>query len=201
VAGKVLVMLCLNAYHVVERILKGLKVQAWCLLRFDEGKIFDVGSSALEPQNFLGVVEGLTGFGFNFLGGYTDRGVYKLVNTYDNVKSWLKGERGALGFINLYWTFMHRIEPPSGLLVLTPECLIFLHGVSEPYEEMWFRLVGVPEEERERVDELALKYGLRWWGEPAHPILYRNCKLNLENAKMFWLDTLAFLKEVHHSKI
>ena len=58
--------------------------------------------SALEPQNFLGVVEGLTGFGFNFLGGYTDRGVYKLVNTYNNVKSWLKGEKGALGFINLF---------------------------------------------------------------------------------------------------
>jgi hypothetical protein len=59
----------------------------------------------------------------------------------------------------------------------------------------------VPEEEKERVDELALKHGLQWWGEPVHPILYRNCKLSLENAKMFWLDTLAFLKETRYSKI
>jgi hypothetical protein len=191
----------MNTYEVVERILKELKARAWCILRFDEGRAYNANSSALEPQNLIDVVDGLTGFGFESLGGYTDRGVDKLVNAYDNVKEWLNGARGALGFKNLYWIFLYRGEPPSGLLVLTPECLFFVHGIGEPGEGMWFRLVGVPEEDKEGADRLALKHGLRWWGEPAHPILYRPCKLNLENAKGFWLDALAFLKEAHHSRI
>jgi hypothetical protein len=194
-------MLCLNTYDVVERILKKLKVQAWCLLRFDEGKTFNAGSSALGPQDFIGVVDELRGFGFEFLGGFTDRGVCKLVNAYANVKEWLNEGREALGFINLYWVFLYRDEPPSGLLVLTPECLVFVQGVSEPSEDMWLRLTGVPRDEEERMDELALKHELKWWGDPAHPILYRPCKPNVENAKRFWLDTLTLLKEAHHSRI
>jgi len=194
-------MLCLNTYDVVERILKKLKVQAWCLLRFDEGKTFNAGSSALGPQDFIGIVDELRGFGFEFLGGFTDRGVCKLVNAYANVKEWLNEGREALGFINLYWVFLCRDEPPSGLLVLTPECLVFVQGVSEPSEDMWLRLTGVPRDEEERMDELALKHELKWWGDPAHPILYRPCKPNVENAKRFWLDTLTLLKEAHHSRI
>jgi hypothetical protein len=96
---------------------------------------------------------------------------------------------------------MYRDEPPSGLLVLTPECLVFVQGVSEPSEEMMLRLVGVPEDETRRMDGLASKHELRWWGDPAHPILYRPCKLNVENTKRFWLDTLALLKGAHHSRI
>jgi hypothetical protein len=194
-------MLYLNTYDVVERILKKLKAQSWCLLRFDEGKTFDVDSSAIRPEDFISIVDGLRDLGFEFLGGYTDRGVYKLVNAYTNVKGWLDGERTTLGFNNLYWAFMYRDEPPSGLLVLTPECLVFVQGVSQPSEEMMLRLVGVPEDETRRMDGLASKHELKWWGDPAHPILYRPCKLNVENAKRFWLDTLALLKEAHHSRI
>jgi hypothetical protein len=194
-------MLYLNTYDVVERILKKLKAQSWCLLRFDEGKTFDVDSSSIRPEDFISIVDGLRDLGFEFLGSYTDRGVYKLVNAYTNVKEWLDGERTTLGFNNLYWAFMYRDEPPSGLLVLTPECLVFVQGISQPSEEMMLRLVGVPEDETRRMDELASKHELRWWGDPAHPILYRPCKLNVENAKRFWLDTLALLKEAHHSRI
>jgi hypothetical protein len=194
-------MLYLNTYDVVERILKKLKARSWCLLRFDEGKTFDASSSAIRPEDFISIVDGLRDLGFEFLGSYTDRGVYKLVNAYTNVKEWLDGERTTLGFNNLYWAFMYRDEPPSGLLVLTPECLVFVQGISQPSEEMMLRLVGVPEDETRRMDELASKHELRWWGDPAHPILYRPCKLNVENAKRFWLDTLALLKEAHHSRI
>jgi|GEM_PF-4727808 len=81
-----IVMLCLNTYDVVERILKRLKVRAWCLLRFDEGKTFNASSSALDPQDFIGIVDGLKGFSFEFLGGFTNRGVHKFVNAYANVK-------------------------------------------------------------------------------------------------------------------
>jgi hypothetical protein len=194
-------MLCLNTYDVVGRILKRLKVRASCLLRFDEGKTFNADSSVLRPRDFIDIVDELRGFGFEFLGGYTDRGICKLVNAYTNVKEWLDEGREALGFINLYWIFLYRDEPPSGLLILTPECLVFVQGVSEPGENMWLRLVGVPKDEEKRMDELASKHELRWWGDPAHPILYRPCRLSLENAKKFWLDTFALLKEAHYSRI
>jgi hypothetical protein len=47
----------------------------------------------------------------------------------------------------------------------------------------------------------ASEHGLKWWGKPAHPILYRYCRPSLENAKSFWLDTLEFLEEVGYSMI
>ena len=79
-------MLYLNTYEVVEKILKRLEkpsedlleVKGWCLLRFSGGN-FDKDSSILDPQSFIGIVDGLKPLGFEFLGGYTDRGIPKLV--------------------------------------------------------------------------------------------------------------------------
>jgi len=170
-----------------------MKASPKCLLSFDGG--------VLEPQSFIGIVDGLKGLGFEFLGGNTERGFYKIVDVYDSVEEWIRGEREDLGFINLYWMFFRRDEPPSGLLVLTPECIVFMPGFNRPDDCMWFRLVCVSRKEREEVNEVTSEHGLKWWGEPAHPILYRHCKPSLENAKSFWLDTLEFLEEVGYSMI
>ena len=199
-------MLYLNTYEVVEKILKRLEkpsedlleVKGWCLLRFSGGN-FDKDSSILDPQSFIGIVDGLKPLGFEFLGGYTDRGISKLVDVYSSVRGWLNGV--SVSFTNLYWVFLYRSEPPSGLLVLTPRCLVFIPGVNRPDEYMLFRIVGISGSRKREIDEIALNHKLRWWGEPEHPILYRSCNPNLRNTKSFWLDTLAFLEEAHYSMI
>jgi len=165
-------MLCLDTYEVVNRILKMLKVQSWSLLRFDEGRNFNATLSIWRPHDLIDVVDDFARTGLEFLGGYTDRGLYKLVNAYANIKGWLNGERVTLGFSNLYWVFFVRMEPPSGLLVLTPECLVFVQGINEPNEEIWLGLADVPKDEKIMLNELALKHRLRWWGDQANPILY-----------------------------
>jgi hypothetical protein len=192
-------MLYLNAYDVVDKILKRLRkpsgepLKGWCLLRFGGG--FDKDSSILDPKSFIGIVDGLKTLGFEFLGGYTDRGISKLVDVYSSVKGWLNGV--SVSFTNLYWAFLCRDEDPSGLLILTPRCLFFIPGIGRPDEYMLFRIVGASG----RIDEIALNHGLKWWGEPEHPILYRSCEPSLENARRFWMDTLAFLEEANHSMI
>jgi hypothetical protein len=197
-------MLYLNAYDVVDKILKRLSkpsgepLKGWCLLRFCGGD-FDKDSSILDPQSFIGIVDGLKLLGFEFLGGYTDRGISKLVDVYSSVKGWLNGV--SVSFTNLYWAFLCRDEPPSGLFVLTPKCLVFIPGVGRPDEFMLFRIVGTSRRKKKEIDEIALNHGLKWWGEPEHPILYRFCELSLGNAKSFWMDTLEFLEEANYSMI
>ena len=113
-------MLCLDTYEVVNRILKMLKVQSWSLLRFDEGRNFNATLSIWRPHDLIDVVDDFARTGLEFLGGYTDRGLYKLVNAYANIKGWLNGERVTLGFSNLYWVFFVRMEPPLAYSCLHP---------------------------------------------------------------------------------
>ena len=64
-----------------------MKVSPKCLLSFDGG--------VLEPQSFIGIVDGLKGLGFEFLGGNTERGFYKIVDVYDSVEELIRG-RGRI---------------------------------------------------------------------------------------------------------
>jgi hypothetical protein len=89
-------MLYLNAYDVADKILKRLRK---AFRRTFEGMMsseilwrdFDKDSSILDPKSFIGIVNGLKTLGFEFLGGYTDRGISKLVDVYSSVKGWLNG--------------------------------------------------------------------------------------------------------------
>jgi len=193
-------VLYLNAYEIIGRILKKLRVEYWCLLRFDDGRNFNSKSSVMDLNRFLNLVDSILNLGFEFLGGHTDKGVSKRVNVYENLKNWLSGKREHVGFCNLYDVFF-KVTSPSGILILNPECLIFIVGMSDPSEHISIQLTGISKSEKLWIKELSSKYKLEWFGEPKHPIFYRKCKLSVENVKKFCSDIFNLLEEAGYSEV
>ncbi|MEM2126750.1 MAG: hypothetical protein QXH67_00815 [Candidatus Bathyarchaeia archaeon] len=194
-------MLFLNSYDVTERILKRLGVSLDLILRFDGGEHFNSSCSSLEPHALLEMIGRLSDMGFEFIGGWTDRGVNKLVDVYRNVRGWLASEREGVGFNNLYALYLRKVRPPSGILVLTSQVLIFIPGVIDPWEAFFIKLTGIPQSEKLRVEEQSGHHGLKWYGEPSHPILYRRAKPSADNAQEFVEDVLSFLEEAGYPEI
>ncbi|MEM0095682.1 MAG: hypothetical protein QW660_03505 [Candidatus Bathyarchaeia archaeon] len=146
-------MMFLNAYEVIDRILERnseLKVK-WCILRFDEGCMFNAEISAVNPETFVRIIDELLSLGFRFVGGHTNRGVNKVVDVYGSVKAYvLNGSK--VNFKNFYSAFLHRVDSPSGLLVLGPEYAIFIPTIKEPLETIRLGVVEIAKDEKQRIN-------------------------------------------------
>jgi hypothetical protein len=193
-------MLYPDSFEILDRILKKVGARQWCLLRFDDGATFDPRSSATTPSALLRTLDHAQRLGFDVVGGHTERGSSKLlVGVYDEVKGWLEG--GRVGFRNLYDVFLARREPPSGLLILNPNCLVFVPGVRDPRDQPLIKFTGVPKSEKEMTERTCARHQLKYIGEPDHPILYRADAVSAESLEKFVSAVLAFFEEVGYANI
>jgi hypothetical protein len=194
-------MLYLDSFEILDRILKKVGARQWCLLRFDDGAAFDPRSSATTPDALLRTLDHAQRRGFEVVGGSTDRGRDKLVDVYDKVRGWLEKKRERVGFKNLYDVFLARREPPSGLLILNPNCLVFVPGVRDPRDQLIIKLTGVPKSKKEMMERTCAKHQLKYIGDPDHPILYRADAVSAESLEKFVSAILAFFEEVGYANI
>ena len=67
-------------------------------MRFDDEEIFNRDDSAIEPSTLVEMIDELLRLGYEFIGGFTDRGMARMVNVYVNVKEWLSKQREKVGF-------------------------------------------------------------------------------------------------------
>jgi len=194
-------MLALDAYEILSRLSKRYKGWRYgVLLRFEDER-FEKEVSILDPKGYLKLVQAITAQGFRDLGGWTDRGLYKLVKASERVAEWLKGVRERVGFRNLYAVFFYKPEPPSGLLVLAPSGFVFIPGVTHPKDTIWMDYTSQPESRKKRLKEMAERHGLIWWGSVTQPVVIRACRLDEEQALTFITDTISFFEETGYAEI
>ena len=70
-------------------------------------KIFNRDSSVIDPSALIEMIDELLRLGYEFIGGFTDRGMGKMVNTYVNVRSgspnnagkWVQPSGGSASFL------------------------------------------------------------------------------------------------------
>lgn len=189
--------------NIIDEIRERLKVKdkSRIILRFHEEKYFD-SESAIEPSALIEFIGFLNGFQqLEFLGGWTERGTTKLVNVYENLKEYLAGEREKAGFVNLYTIFFRRKEPPSGILAISPEILVFIPALQEPSEPIFLKFVGFSHSEKQRIKTLATQYRLGFYGEPDRPILYRESGFDIKDVKEFMVDVLRFCEDAVYAEI
>ena len=145
-------MIALTWDRILDRISKKTKIENCTLLRFNKGKEFSPSDSTIEPRKLIEIIESLEKLGPKFLGGYTDRGVCKLVNVYENVKEWMRKAREDVGFCNLYGIFFETEKPIFGLLMLYQKLAIFIPTIDY---SLPIRITCIPKQEKERVRNLA----------------------------------------------
>jgi len=194
-------MLFLTPYDIIARLRKRLKLTQRNLLRFDDEKIFNKDDSVIEPTALVEMIDELLHLGYEFIGGFTDKGMAKIVNAYVNVKEWLSKQREKVGFRNLYAVFLYRCLPPSGVLMLNESILAYFPGIMSPHEALPIKVVGISREEKLKINEVCKRHKLEWCGNPSSPVLYRICNPSVENIKKFHTDILKFFEEAGCAEI
>jgi len=194
-------MLFLTTYDIIARLRKKLKLTQRTLLRFDDEKNFNKDDSVIDPSTLIEMIDELLRLGYEFIGGFTDRGQGKMVNAYINVNEWLSKQRKKAGFRNLYAVFLYRSSSPSGVLMLDESILAYFPGIMNPHEVLLIKVTGIPKKEKQKMNETCKHHGLGWYGEPSSPVLYRACNPSVENIKKFHIDILNFFKEAGYAEI
>jgi len=111
----------------------------------------------------------------------------------NNVRRWV--------FLNLYAVFLYRCLPPSGVLMIDESILAYFPSIMSPHEALPIKMVGIPEKEKQKINEICKLHKLEWCGEPSSPILYRKCSPSVENIKRFHADILKFFEEAGYAEI
>ena len=168
----------------------------------EEGNsLFDAESSLLSTDEILNLAKRIASLGLKSLGGWTDKGVSKLVNVESQLEEWTKRLRGKVDFINVYGIFFFKSTSPSGLLAILPSGFYFFSGIVEPSERTLVDFTDQPASRKSKLTEVSKMYDLKWWGDIRNPVLFRHNALKSEKIEAFLEDLGQFFSEVGFAEL
>ena len=194
----------LRPYEIVSRILQKYPLinNRGYLLRFEEQMEFSQDHSCINPSQFIRLIEKVKLKGFTSLGGYTEKGVYRLLkDVEDYIRDFLENKREKIGFINLYWIYFYRPTSPSGILVIVPYRFIFIPGLTEITQELFIDYTFQSADRKQKLSSIAKERKLKWWGDVRSPVIFRDCEINVNNFEIFLEDVLAFFEKVGYAEV
>ena len=194
-----------------ERKIKPWEAKAWTLLDFPGRRSFDASASATTPENFISIVDTiLSREDFLPLDDFkhkavTERGEKPITvyTAYHRVKEWLERE-AEVTFSNLYYVFLVKYQSPSGILCVGRYAyLIFMPGLTDYNDTLWIGFTSVSPEEKRRIRELSRLHGLKFWGEPSQPVLYRRVEppIDAEACEKFVQDVIKFFEDAGYPEV
>ena len=102
---------------------------------------------------------------------------------------------------NVYCSFHRKNSEPHGVLRVEPWGFGFIAGLRDPALSFRFQQIFNDSEKRAKIDQVARKHKLEWYGEVEQPVTYRIVMSTSESLSSFVADVDRFFKELGSAKM